>query len=173
MREAQTKVIDGLEYTVTPLGAGAGLKMLAELLKMLGPVVENITVTKDVETLLRQAFGIVSEKLDGDAIERMARALSEQTRVRMPDGKQPVLATGFDAHFAGNYMALGEFLVFALEVNFADFFRQLVAKLPKKGSVAAAPATSDPPSPSPSPVTSPGSSGSSGGSQNQGDFIAR
>jgi hypothetical protein len=50
---------------------------------------------------------------------------ADQTFVSLPNGKEPQLSQVFDMHFAGNYMAMIQWLWFSLEVNYSGFLDAL------------------------------------------------
>ena len=59
--------------------------------------------------------------LDEEDLTYFCDAFAEKTFVVQPDGKMPRLDNVFDAHFAGHYIDLVQWLAFAVRVNFADF----------------------------------------------------
>ena len=81
--------------------------------------------------------------------------------VHLEDGKLPRLDKVFDDHFAGRTGAMVKWLVFAVEVNFADFLDGAKARLGKLSKLGFAPTSS----PSMSPSTSIGQSGESSPTQ--------
>ncbi len=135
MREPQSRAIGPCKYIVTPLGASAGLRVLTILLRVFGPALDSVKSFGDVEAAVLLGLRSITERLDGADLEAVQRALAEQTLVELSPGKQPKLSAIFDHHFAGDYLPLFQWLVFALEVNYASFFRELIAK----GAVAKQP----------------------------------
>lgn len=106
LRQAQTREIDGFTYEVTPLGAIKGSRVFTRLLKVLGPVLGS----KDISKM----FDNFSE----DDMDALREAFAPATMV-MGQGQLDKI---FDIHFVGRTMAMIGWLLFSIEVNFADFF---------------------------------------------------
>lgn len=107
-----TKEIDGKTYTVYPLGAKKGSKLLAALNKVVGAAAGG---------------GVkgIFEALDDAMVTRLIDELAPTTTVDLGEGKSPRLDSIFDLHFRSNYGAMLEWLLFALEVNFETFYAAL------------------------------------------------
>ncbi len=133
MLQAKSKVIDGLEYKVTQLGAKEGRRLLTRLVKVAGPMMAGAG-TGDVSGALERALG----GLKDEDVDFLCDTLARSTEVQVDSTHQPLLADIFDSHFAGNYHNLMKWLAFALEVNFGSFFQMAVAL---KSAVSASPAT--------------------------------
>lgn len=125
MREPRTKNIDGVDYTVAPLGAEQGFPIAIEIGQMFAPFVSKIESLDSLDASVFPAIAELLGKLSGKRLMEMAKLFAEQTTVAFPDGRKLALsATGvFGVHFAANYMALMKFLVFAAEVNGVQDFR--------------------------------------------------
>ena len=122
MKKPQKKTIDGVEYTVTPLGAITGTDVLMALTKLLGPLMGN----KSMEGLL--------SNLKTDDIKFLCTTFAETTSVTIlaQGGKKvtvPLAGDFFDEHFAQKYMQMFEWLAFCVEVNYADFFGKAAAAI--------------------------------------------
>lgn len=138
MRDAEVRDIAGRTFEVTPLPAGKGFALMLRIGKLLGPLAGLVG---DTRATMEAAGPIVAEVLERATEEDIAglyRPLAECTVVHIqgPGGetRKPKLSEVFDVTFAGDYPALFQWLVFALEVNFGPFMRWLQA-LPR-GSVA-------------------------------------
>lgn len=125
-RDTHTREIEGVTYRVTMLGAKDGLRTLARLSKLLGPV----ALAADGGSVVG---GIVEavRSLDPDEVVTLACAFEGSTKVVQPvqsSGARSIdLPLDMDAHFAGKIGALLSWLSFAIEVNYADFFGEIVS----------------------------------------------
>jgi tail assembly chaperone len=110
------KQIGEHEYDVAMLPAKLGLKTLARLGKTVGPAFAG-----DLAGAVRS--------LDPDEILSLAQVFAEHTCVDLGGGRSPQLWQVFDVHFQGKYAALIEWLIFAVETNYADFLSEAGAKV--------------------------------------------
>ena len=100
MRETQTKLIDGVPYTVRQLGALTGRKVLAR-----GPSLRN---------------------LDDATMDYICDAFAQSTTIPLAIEATKAssvaikLSDVFDDHFAGRYGAMMSWLAFCMELNFGD-----------------------------------------------------
>lgn len=113
MIESKTKVIDGLKYTVTQLGAKKGMRALTRLARLLGPAFASGDQT--------EAMAGLFSRLTEDDVEYFCDTFAPLTTVEQ-DGKAPQLSSIFEIHFTGNYSSMLQWLLFCIEVNFGDFF---------------------------------------------------
>lgn len=138
---ARTKVksgdIGGYTYEVVQLGATAGLRMSAELIKILAPSLGALAGNADLTGGIKSAIGghlkpkaledaarALASSLDSTKVQAIVKELADTTEIWGPgfgDAGAP-LSMHFDDHFAGKYVNLGRWLAFALKVNFSDFF---------------------------------------------------
>lgn len=133
MREPQSTTIGAWRYSVRPLPAGQGLALMARLSKMLGPGVAAL-VSGDGGGAIGRALSGLLERVNPEEVVEIARHLAATTEVSQPGGKVPAsLAEVFDVHFAADYMAMMEWMKFALEVNFGPFVEGLRARLGRGG----------------------------------------
>lgn len=130
-RPVRERVICGVKYQVTLLGAKQGRAMLVRLVKTLGPAVaaflEGVLNAKgglDVSLALGSAEALRDfiDKLNDKDIADISDQLAHFTVVVLSPELQPQLDAVLDDHFAGNYQAYSQWLAFALEANFASFF---------------------------------------------------
>jgi hypothetical protein len=126
MFKTEERVIGASTYMVSQLGAIAGRAAFLRLVKALGPALGGLV----------SAGGKLRGDIDfGDLISRVQLSegdlsyfcdlFAQKTFVKLEDGKMPRLDNVFDAHFAGKYMDLVQWLAFCVKVNFADFFGDL------------------------------------------------
>jgi hypothetical protein len=110
-REAQKKEIDGLSYSVTPLGTTEGLKVLNRLQKLVaaGASAEHFVA------------GVLAALTETDTLF-LCDTFKKLTLVEIAPGKEPCLKDFFEDHFTANYGALVQWLKFCLEVNYGSLF---------------------------------------------------
>lgn len=140
MREVKSKQIGkrGFTYTVSQFGAREGSRVLVRLMKILGSIAGAGLQQVDKKSLATGSDGNVTLSLAaiGHAITDFADKIGEDdfdwlcekfiptTEVSGGTYKQGIpLATDgvFDLHFAGQYAEMGQWLLFAIEVNYASF----------------------------------------------------
>jgi hypothetical protein len=137
MREPQRTTIGAWVYSVRPLPAGAGLALMARLARMAGPGVAGLLEGGGGGAIGRALAGLL-ERVSPDEIVEVARQLAGTTEVSQPGGRAPAqLSEVFDVHFAGDYLALVDWLRFALEVNFGPFVVALATRLGRAAPPAA------------------------------------
>lgn len=126
--ETKTKTIGDYEYRVTQLTTGPGLQLTARVMNILGPGLANAAgASGGTGARAAALFGaIVASPQLGDHLEWLSKLLAPTTQVWTPDGKSFTLSSGYDAHFAGRYAQLLEWLLFAIEVNCGSFFAELL-----------------------------------------------
>jgi hypothetical protein len=161
-REAQTKVIKDVTYSVTQLPPKQALDLLMDLIKMLGPalspILANVTsmkgglLEKDVGEVLKSSF--ISEavntlftQMDKGVVMKMINQLADVTTITFPGGatQGANLKSAFDAHFMGNLGALMQWIPFALHVQFADPLSDLGSVIAMYSPKSTAQATQLPP----------------------------
>lgn len=140
MRETKAKEIGdrGYSYHVIQFGAREGGRVLVRLLKMLGGVAGTAIegATLDEKEQAETALVSIGMSTAGKMLSNFAETVSEDdfdylidkfaptTSVSGGDfkGAVPLSTEGvFDLHFAGAYPELGQWLLFAIEVNFGSF----------------------------------------------------
>lgn len=122
--QAQTRIIDGQEFTITPLGAVTGRKALTRLIKTVGPAVD------------KSSIGALLSNINEADVDYFCDLFAKNTRITTGTDKQgnpvqPLLSDygNFDLMFAANYGTMFSWLKFCLEVNFSSFFANLGATL--------------------------------------------
>lgn len=138
MRTIQDRTIDGLTYSVSQLPASRGLEMFGKLAGLLGPaaleaLAKGASFDKDLQTLAPAAVMLFARLQPGDLTAIAKELLGPATVDNTPLEKQ------FEVHFQGRILHLFKVLVFAIEVNFGDFFDVLGAF----GGKSKAPASSE------------------------------
>lgn len=144
MREPQTIVLAGRTYSVTPLPAGKGLAILTLLTKTLARGLENVPSLAELATYAGTALADVAGHLEEAHVDRLCRTLTESAMFEIAPGtgRMVPLKDHFEHHFAGNYGELGEFLRFALEVNYGSFLGVIRSAAANAPAPSASPAAS-------------------------------
>lgn len=177
--KAETRRIGPYEYKVTQMGAIKGRAVSLRLIKCFLPfftevmqgepvkgkskkkIVEEAKEGKiDLKNLEWLGSALSKLELNEDDLTYLCDAFSPLTFVMLPDGRNPRLDHIFDEHFAGHYVDLVKWLIFCVQVNFADFTDAALS------AGSAAPNNEPTPmgaqsSKSPFPTASTGSSGAS------------
>lgn len=161
---SETREIRGTTFTVTQLTATRSLKLLNKIGKVLGPSLAHLgRAVEDGGGDIRSAdvdFGEIGsaaaalfEKLSDDALfDSITRELLAGVTVQSKDGIVPLFAGAstatFDAVFADHPTDAYRLMLFALEVNYRDFFGAIAGL--KDRAVAMVAARVAPPAPGPS-----------------------
>ena len=134
--------IDGFRYRVLMLDPLSAADILADLGYILAPVIGSMggVFAKEKGDLIEKAMegfedgdtniDVALEKAVMGFFDRFSKEkqrelmaiMARQTMVIMPDGKEPVLKDVFSAHFRGRIKALYRWFLFAMKVQFKDFF---------------------------------------------------
>ncbi len=130
-RKTETREIDGIQFRVTQLGFASGRKLLVRLAKTMGPSLATLAggakSLKDVDlvSLVRTAV----EGLEDSDLESYAEILGEVTQWSTGGGKWPALSyANREELFSGRILLFFRWLMFALEVQYADFSGALKAR---------------------------------------------
>jgi hypothetical protein len=123
--QTQQKAIGNAVYVVTPLPAGAALKMAARIARIIAPVISEVSSMTEVKGALGSALVDLIEALDDATVEYLYTTLAPSTRV-MIGGASLDLGAVFDEHFRGRVLECMEWLKFSLEVNFAPLVESLL-----------------------------------------------
>jgi hypothetical protein len=115
VREEKTKKIGDHEYLVRQLPAMKAQRLFVRLSKLVGPALAELT-SGGKEGLKPAAMAILTQLNEAD-VEDITKQMIEMSEV---DNK-PMKLT-FDVHFRGKHADLWQWLLFALEVQFEDFF---------------------------------------------------
>lgn len=139
--KSESRVIGEFEYTVTQLGAAKGMEVLRRLGKLGGGVAQGA---------LRAAMGeggdsaklgaligglvVVLQSLEEVDIKYFVEVFGANSTVQLDPKRAPRVKEVFDLHFAGNYLDLGEWLYFCLEVNFGSFFGAAMSRMKERAA---------------------------------------
>lgn len=137
--------IAGHDYKLTQLGALEGRKLwlnvlhlVVEPLKTLGSA--DKLDEKAVLAALAGALGSLTE----ETAEKLYDGFGRATRVRVGDKWPELVDATFNLHFAGNYVAMSQWLLESIIFNFADFLGDgslgsMIAKLQAAASKRVSP----------------------------------
>lgn len=125
----------GYTYTVQQLGAREGSRTLVRLAKMLGkPVGDAVSAGEQLDTnTVGSVISGLAEAITETEFDHLVSVFSKRSTVSGGNAEQahqlqygpkqvPLSDVGiFDLHFAGAYVELMGWMMFALEVNFGGF----------------------------------------------------
>lgn len=161
LRKERVVTIGEHEYRMRQLGALEGRKLWLKLVHILAPALERLAKEKTLdEAALLGGLSTLLERLDEATVESLYAAFGRSCELHIVDDKGerwPKLEGAvFDEHFAGNYLAMSQWLAEGVAFNFLPFgsdgsLGDLLATV--RQSVAASKPSS--------PTTSTGSSGAS------------
>jgi len=127
MRKTKQKRIGGRGYVyhVTQFGAREGGHVLVRLLKILGGSVgEALQGATDFDMgVVGKVIANLATTVDEKDLDYLVDTFAKTTSVEIEGKPVPLTAEGvLDVHFAGEYTELSQWLAFAVEANFGDFF---------------------------------------------------
>ncbi len=146
MREEKSRKIGNHEYVVRQLPATKAQRLFVRLTKIVGPAIAEMAGGK---AGLKGAALFIFGQLNEADVEDITKQMAAMSEV---DNKP--LDKVFEVHFTGKHAELWQWLTFALEVQYQDFFDVLLNLFNKEEERAAA-------DPSQSPSTSGGQHGAS------------
>lgn len=132
--QAKTKLIGDCAYTVEPLGFIDGRKAFVRLGNLLAPALTALETKKpkdDTEagSVFFNALGSLLERLNDADLEYFQGLYAKRTTVKLPDGREPVLADILDTHFTGKrFIDYFAWLGFAIWSTYGDFFTDALTK---------------------------------------------
>jgi hypothetical protein len=116
MRETKSVTIDGFQYQIAQLGAKLGKKVLAHLMRVIGPAFEaSDPVAKFASTFTDDEFDYLCDTFV---------ATTQFSAEDSPD-KVFLLKDHFDSHFANRYGAMMKWLWACVDANFGTFLGEL------------------------------------------------
>lgn len=115
--EAKETSIGEFRYLVRQLPGRQSARVLTRLVKVFGPMMEQIGKQEGWKALAALVTNLTVEDTD-----YFIDAFAPMTEVILPSGKSPVLNGIFDVHFQGRAKDMVEWLAFCLKVNYSDFF---------------------------------------------------
>ena len=135
MQKVQKRVIGGVHYEITQLKTSAGFKMFRQVGTVVGPGFGGLAssggslLEMDIASEgFIKAVGLLLENYDSPVVDEIVRKMAEVTRVDPNGGDQFVPLPGvYEVHFQGKMKALHQWLLFGLQVQFADFLESPAA----------------------------------------------
>lgn len=129
MREPEKRTIEGVTFEVTPLGHKTARGAFVRLSRAVGPALAKAAGSGDVTDLTgadvdvaAALAALVDQVSDGD-LEWFSDVLGKTTRFSQDGEKWPQLdSSNREVLFGGRLLLFFRWLVFALEVNYSDFF---------------------------------------------------
>lgn len=148
-RKTKRVTIGAHEYNIRQLGALEGRKLWLELVQALTAPLEKLARAeggKIDDAALIGALGSLVDALDVDTAERLYAAFGKHSEIHIIDehgDRWPTLeGVVFDDHFAGDYVAMSQWLGECIVFNFLDGFfpggsvGAIAAKLRQPGAAA-------------------------------------
>jgi hypothetical protein len=131
-------------YKVTQLDALKGRRAFTRLAKLLGPAFAQLQGEGTDDEKVARALTSLVDRMSEDDVDFFCDAFAELTEVSGGAYKKaaPQLDTVFATHFAGNYLEMTRWLIFAMKVNFSSFFGGAGALLGQAASASTSPTTS-------------------------------
>lgn len=127
MRKSDRKEIEGLHFEVTQLGFAKSRQVFVRLSKALGPALAAFLDGKQslASVDLRGALVDLLDRLSEADLVAVSDALMTDAKVSRDGTKWPFLKDQAEEIFAGRMLTYFQWLAFALEVNYSDFFGAL------------------------------------------------
>jgi len=101
---------------------GASLGSLLDGVKGEGEEGAGLGEGSSIDVAFEKAVLGFFERFSKEKQREIIALMSKQTTVLMSDGKEPQLPTIFSMHFRGRLKSMYRWLVFAMRVQFKDFF---------------------------------------------------
>lgn len=140
MQEPKSKTLNGYVITVAPLPGWQSLETLQTLAKMIGPALGKLggaaaaSIGNETDAERKALEGVTASlmaalvALQPGELQAVGKALLGNTMVLTPKaaaGEDVAILRVFDTEFAGQTLLILKILVFAIEVNYGDFFAAL------------------------------------------------
>ncbi len=119
MLKTESKKIGECVYHVTQLDAETGTNVLLRITKLLSPALAASNVSNE------EKLKLLLDNLKQSTLKFVQSVLARSTIADF-DGRKTKLSDIYNVHFAGKYDELGQWLIFALMVNYRDFLAKLV-----------------------------------------------
>lgn len=120
----ETTVINGTSYTTTQFPAMQAFEMFGRLVKTIGPAF-GVLGTADGQAeiaSLAPALAGAFKDLDPTAATQLASDILQMTSATFAGKHLPLTPENINIVFSGRLMDMFRVLVFAIRVNYADFF---------------------------------------------------
>lgn len=134
--EPVDRVINGITYRITPLGAEKGLELFYDVAAVVGPSIGVLAgasglaskslvdvVSSAIDPAqLEQAIAGLFQRLSKERLKALMGQMVAMSMVEREGNMVPLKAV-YEIHFMGKVKDQMAFLVEALKVNLADFFK--------------------------------------------------
>lgn len=141
-RKISQVTIDGKTYSVTPWSGTKGARMLAKLVKLLGPAlgklmssggsINGLLDSKAADIDFAGVFVSLAERIDDTTFDSLIKEILEGVH----EGPRAV-ADDFDSRFSGESLLMFKLVKAALEVNYGDFLSVIGKSAVRKANPAA------------------------------------
>jgi hypothetical protein len=153
MIETKEVEIGEHRYVLKALDAIEGRRLLANLVKALGPALKGADMSHGGMSVAASILGGACAQITPELVDEICDAFAKRTEVKA-NGKSAKLSEMFGPHFSRKYSAMVQWLGACLEFNFADFLEDGSLMSSLKNALASKPASAPTtPEPSPSPTT--------------------
>lgn len=115
--KAKEKEIDGVTYSSWPVPTSTGIPALKRTIDIISPLMVGYGEGKEMGL-----FAALPTALSDKDIEYYQKTFGNASKYRDGQNWVPLVYQNQDLHFAGRYMALLQWIVFNMEVNFSGFF---------------------------------------------------
>lgn len=121
---AQEREIDGIRYKVWPISMKPhGTAALVRLIKLISPVLASVLKADTKAAMGAALFEALPNTLTESDIDYFAKVFGDAAQYLNDKGEWAPLVDKVQAdHFAGRYFALFQWIAFAAEVNYGNFF---------------------------------------------------
>jgi len=121
-RKTEEKVIDGVTYKVTQVGAKEARKVQLRLARVAGALMPLALDGSQGAGALAAVASSLARVMTDEDLALVIDTFANQTLFQDPGAGWRGLPEHYDEHFAGAALRHLRWLRFALEVNFSDFF---------------------------------------------------
>ncbi len=141
MRETKQKQIGDYTYAVTQFGAKQGGRVMIRLLKIVGGAAGE-AMKGDNEFDMSTVGSMITnlaETLQEDDFDYLCETFAAASTVQGGEFPNPIPLTTegvFDLHFAGKYLELGQWLLFAVDANFGFLGENGIVERAKRAAIA-------------------------------------
>lgn len=121
MIEQKTVTIDGEEYMLTQLPATKGIKVLKQIIKLVGPAFAELS-KGDGDDIVSLALDKLFDNIDEVDVEQLVIALASTA-------SKGSMSVNFDQEFSGKYDRLFKLVKEVVEFNFGSVFMLVGSEL--------------------------------------------
>lgn len=120
---AVTEELDGTVYRVTPVPLGVGKPALLRLIRILSPIFAAAAKAGEKDGRAAAIFEVLPTVLTDADEKHFEQLFGPYSEYKNETGDWIKLVDkARELHFAGRYLAYFKWMIFAMRVNFGDFF---------------------------------------------------